>query len=118
MLAVSENKESIHLKDSVAKRTRNHMVEPRSRHFDEGISAIQGLEERYAKRSKEKFAWYAAVDYDMDAESIATQWKILPEKTVPAIIMGWQLRIVNGNQLKLEPILQHTEGSSQDQPST
>ena len=130
MLAVSEDKQSIHLKESVLKRTRNHVVEPRSRRLDQGMSAIQESElicvldetddllvPHYEKQSKDKFAWYAAVDYDMDADSIATQWKILPERIVPAVIVGWQLTIINENRLKLEPIPQHTEGSSQDQPS-
>lgn len=118
MLAVSEDKQSIHLQESVLKRTRNHVVEPRSRRLDQGMSAIQESVSPCEKQSKEKFAWYAAVDYDLDADGIATQWKVLPERIVPAVIVGWQLTIINENRLKLEPVPQHTEGGSKDQPSS
>lgn len=41
---------------------------------------------RYVKQFSEEFVWFAAVGYDMVAESIASNWKILPEKIVPAVV--------------------------------
>jgi hypothetical protein len=29
----------------------------------------------------------------MVAESVATNWKVLPEKIVPAVIQGWHINI-------------------------
>lgn len=63
---------------------------------------------RYVKQFSEKFVWYAAVGYDMVPECVATNWKLLPEKIVPAVIQGWNIQVKDGNRLVLEPVEDET----------
>lgn len=71
---------------------------------------------RYVKQFSEKFVWYAAVGYDMVPEYVATNWKLLPEKIVPAVIQGWQVKIIDQNKLVLEACSEETANSDNVKP--
>ena len=85
MHTVSEGKTAIDLKNTSLKM-RNNMAELNKQFGQSNLSAIEELNIRYVKQFSEKFVWFAAVGYDMVPESVATNWKLLPEKIVPAVI--------------------------------
>lgn len=130
MQTVSEDKSTIDLKNNLGRKTRNHMAElnqmkrhqqnhhPQQQQVPKSnLSAIEELNMRYVKQFSEQFVWYAAVGYDMVPESVAVNWKILPEKIVPAVIQGWQIKITQEKNLVLEPLIEETINSENNMRS-
>lgn len=117
MHTVSEGKTAFDLKNTSLKM-RNNMAELNKQFGQSNLSAIEELNMRYVKQFSEKFVWFAAVGYDMVPEAVATNWKLLPEKIVPAVIQGWNVSVRDSCRLLVEPIDEETVISGRSVPAT
>lgn len=76
MHTISEEKSPIDLKNSaqMAKWKQMTDLNRQGKYHQSNLSAIEELNMRYVKQFSEQFVWYAAVGYDMVAESVASNW--------------------------------------------